>query len=492
MRFWNDLKHENKVFYTFLAIHLIVWTCIGLIRTVLPTDSLEGIYWGSLHDFGTPKHPPLAGWLTYLAWIPFKKDFFVYLLSQTFIILGFIYIYRLAKNFVDENKAMLSVIILEGCWCYSYITGYYGFNPDVVLLFTLPAITFYFYQCMKENKTSDWIKLGLIAGFSFLDKYQTGLLIIAMATWAFLFRRKTFVNKKFYFAVIIAFIIFLPHLLWLVKYDFFPLLYFDSKLAPLDLYGRIIHFILFILMQVVMMLGSLLIYSLLKFKTKTSFKFIKNKDEKFWFLTIMMLVPFVLHIVMCLISGGNVRPQWNYVFWFLIGLYLFYTLPLEVNTKDFDFVTKLSYTIMLIVFLSFGTMLTVEKNYRSRYPVANVFGDLKEKIWKHECGTAPLKYIGGFTEWAYPITIYAQTHPNYIMDTFGYKSPWLNEEDLKASGALILSRHEDEVLEFAKQSCPYVPADYQFSAKPYSFILHNALGMPREYTIYYVIIPPME
>mgnify|MGYP003296726614 CR=1 FL=1 len=79
---FKNMKYENKVFYSFLAIHLIVWVAIAMIRTVMQTDALEGVYWGSLHDWGTPKHPPLAGWLTYLAYIPFKQDFFIYFISQ--------------------------------------------------------------------------------------------------------------------------------------------------------------------------------------------------------------------------------------------------------------------------------------------------------------------------------------------------------------------------------------------------------------------------
>ncbi len=158
----------KKDFYIYLFVHLVVWSCIGLIRTVLPTDSLEGIYWGSLLDFGTPKHPPLAGWITYGIYNIFKTDFSVYLLSQFFIILGFIYIYKLARYFFEYNKAILSVIILESCYVYSYITGYYGFNPDVVLLFTLPAISYYFYKSVTEIKLSAWCLFGFFTGVSLI------------------------------------------------------------------------------------------------------------------------------------------------------------------------------------------------------------------------------------------------------------------------------------------------------------------------------------
>ena len=124
------------------------------------------------------------------------------------VLLGFIYIYRLAKCFFDEQKAVLSVVLLEGCWVYSYITGYYGFNPDVIILFTLPAIAYYFYRCMDENKGVDWLKLGVLVGLSFLNKYQTALIVIAMFVWALIFKREVFKNKYFYMSVIIAFLIF--------------------------------------------------------------------------------------------------------------------------------------------------------------------------------------------------------------------------------------------------------------------------------------------
>ena len=181
IKFFDNIKSEKKWFYTFLLVHFAVWFGVALIRAVLPADSLEGIYWGSLLDFGSPKHPPLAAWITYFSYIPFKADWSIYFISQFFIVSGFIYTYRLARYFLDENKSMLSVIVLEGCWIYSYITGYYGFNPDVVLMFTLPAITYYFYNCMKDNKGSDWIKMGVLVGLSCLNKYQTILLVIGMA-----------------------------------------------------------------------------------------------------------------------------------------------------------------------------------------------------------------------------------------------------------------------------------------------------------------------
>lgn len=486
----KNASHEKKVFWIFLFVHLVVWTGVALIRCVMPADSLEGVWWGSLLDFGSPKHPPLAAWLTYFAYLPFKSDFCVYLMSQLFIIGGFIYTYRLSRYFLDENKSILSVILLEGCWIYSYVTGYYGFNPDVVLLFTLPAITFYFYNCMKDNKPSDWLKMSILVGLSLLNKYQTILLVFAMAVWAWIFNKKVFKNKWFYISVILAFLIFLPHILWLIHYDFFPILYYNRELNLVNGYNHMTSPLMFVGMQLVMIIGTLFIYGLYRFKFKQEWKIIKDYDKKqFWFLILLCFVPFIIHVFIGLWYGSDIRPRWGYVFWYMFGIILFYCLPSKVERKEFDFVVKCAYFVMLVIFLSLGTLLTVEKNYRSRYPVAEVFGDLKE-IWAENVDT-PLKYVGGDSEWSFPITIYGDTHPTNIMDTFGYKNPWIDEDDLKKSGAIILDRRAKMAIYWAKLAAPYLPENYRFKMHQYKFDVKNALGQSREYKIYYIIIPPM-
>lgn len=487
----KELSEEKKKFYLFLLIHLLVWTGITFIRVVLPADSLEGIWWGSLHDFGSPKHPPLAAWLTYLVYLPFKMDFCVYFMSQLFIILGFIYTYRLAKYFLDENKAMLSVIVLEGCWIYSYITIFYGFNPDVVLMFTLPAMTFYFYNCMYKNNPSDWIKLGVLTGLSCLNKYQTILLVAGMFIWAVIFNRKVFKNKFFYISAMLAFLIFLPHILWLIKYDFFPLLYYNRELNIINGYNHITSPLMFIGMQFVMIIGTLTIYTFYRLVNDRKFVFIKNYDKKdFWFLLIVPLTSFCIHVLIGLYYGSDIRPRWGYVFWYMLGIMLFYFLPTRIGKKEFDFILRTSYSVMLIVFISLSTLFIVEKNYRSRYPVNHVWNDMKT-IWAKQVD-APLIYIGGDSEWTFPLSIYGDTHPINVMDTFGYKNPWVNEDNLKKHGLMLIDRRGGPLLKDVITTCQYLPENYKLKFYEYKFFVRNALNQSKEYTIFYTIIPPMK
>ena len=188
-------------------------------------------------------------------------------------------------------------------------------------------------------------------------------------------------------------------------------------------------------------------------------------------------------------SGSNARPQWGYVFWYMIGIILFYFIPTEINKKNFKFILNSSYIIMFLIFISFATMLSIEKNYRSRYSVQTVLKELNA-IWTQETGTQ-LKYIGGFHEWTFPITIYGNTHPINIMDTYGYKNIFLDENDLKKSGALIISRHIEDIDKFTKSACPYLDKNYHIKPKEFQLSVKNMFNMQRTYTIYYSIVPPI-
>ena len=491
IKYFKELSYERKWFIACLIIHLLVWSGIGLIRTVLPTDSLEGIYWGSLHDFGTPKHPPLAGWLTYITYTIFKTDFSIYLLSQAFIILGAIYIYKLARCFLDETKSYLSVIILEGCWCYTYVTGYYGFNPDVILLGMLPLLSYYFYKCMFKDGWYNWTLLGIITGICFLNKYQTVLTLAAMVIWALCFRREVFKSLKFYWSVIVAFVIFLPHLLWLIKYDFFPLMYFDGELSATSWVNHIIEPLNFIVMQLAVIIGSVVLYFFFFLVKRIPVKFrqIDNKQD-LWFFLLLGFAPLIFHLLLGIFEGGTMRPRWGFEFWYMTGIMLFYFFPCNIERKDFNFFLKMALFAITVTFVAMSTLLSVEKNYRSRYPVPEVYSDIKS-IWEEQTGT-PMKYVGGYIEWTLPVVIYSNDKLVCLLDTFGYPSPWIDEEDFKKSGAFFIDRTVQELNSHIKKAYPDIPEDFAIEPVEYKFTLTNAFNQPREYTVYYYIVPPLK
>ena len=136
-----------------------------------------------------------------------------------------------------------------------------------------------------------------------------------------------------------------------------------------------------------------------------------------------------------------------------------------------------------------STLFIVEKNYRSRYPVEKITNDIIQDWDKHY--QTPAKYFGGFLEWTIPIVVYNRDK-NYecILYTYKHENPWITNDDLKKSGAIIISRYPEEVIGYVNFLNVYPNSKENVVPTMYNFELTNALGAKREYSIYYYMIPP--
>ena len=173
----------------------------------------------------------------------------------------------------------------------------------------------------------------------------------------------------------------------------------------------------------------------------------------------------------------------------MLGIMLFYFFPANIEKKDFNFFLYMALFAMTVTFISLGALLSVEKNYRSRYPVLQVYGDIKE-IWEEQTGT-PVKYLGGYIEWTLPLVIYNNNDKLVcLLDTFGYPSPWVDKEDFIKSGAFFIDRTQEELDSHIRKAYDNLPENFSYTPVEYKFTLSNAFGQEREYTVYYYIMPP--
>ncbi len=488
---------DYKLFIIFLVAHLVVWTSLSFVRDLLPTDALETIVWGGLFDWGTHKHPPLSGWMGYFAYnLLGKTDLSLYLLGQACISVGFIYLFKLGRFFLDTKQSMLAVMILEGCYVYSYMTVFDGFNPNFVMFALFPAIAYYFYKSMKENLLIDWILLGITIGLGFLNKYQTIMLILPMTMYLLFVPkgREQFKRPGLYLAGITAFLIFLPHLIWLYKNNFFPLMYFEERrIFYSHAYSGWIKYLqspfMFLMTQAGAIAGSVIIFFMLRMGNRLPKEESENRNlADIWFLILLGIFPIVLQVLPGLITGDHINGTWGYPMLFMTGILLFYFFPIRSHDKLTTYTLRWVYGTMIVIFLILLTLFCVEKNFRSRYPSEEIASDLEE-IWNKKTH-APLKYIGGYIEFALPITIYDETPPEIVLDTYGHKNPWITPEEIKKSGVMIIGRNYGAAKAYTKALVPFLPKNYVARPSEYQFTVLNKLNQEREYHIFYVIIPP--
>ena len=164
-------KNVSKIYFYFIFFHLVLWTLApSLSNENLPLDTIEALAWGSNLDWGFNTHPPLSAFAVEFIYSFFgSNDWAYYFLSQIFVIISFIYVWKLA-NEIFENKVfcLISLIILESIFFFNFTTP--EFNVNISQLPFWAICVYFFWKAINLNKTSDWICLGIFSALGFLSK----------------------------------------------------------------------------------------------------------------------------------------------------------------------------------------------------------------------------------------------------------------------------------------------------------------------------------
>ena len=495
------INQKNTMFYLFLFVNAICWTLIQLFRNAVGDDALEAISWGSLADFGTNKHPPLSGWLAGGFYnILGQHDFAVYILGQICILLGSIFIYKLAKFFIEDEKALCAPMILSSSYYYTFIIFKDSFNCNVLSMWLWPMIIYYFYKSLKMNKITDWILFGISSGLGVLAKYQIAFLFLAMFIYLIICERKQFKQKGLYIAFVTGLLIILPHIIWLYKTDFFSFIYITGRTnigahnTPTFLvrFGRVFFPIKFLADQILSLLPCIILYILLAIQAKNiKYKNENGKTEDKIFLLILGIAPILIQGMIPLLTGTRVMGVWGSIMVSMAGIMLFYFFPIEFKQNTYKFFIKSIYVIMSLWLISMFIFSQLQTKLAISYPYQTIMKDF-DSMWNSRTNNAPLKYVGGYLSYVFQFNVYNKNHPTVILETFNHENPWIDPEDVIKSGAIILVKKPEQLEQKSRELITMLPENYRIIPEKYEFTITNKWKTKsKNYVFYYVIIPPL-
>ena len=336
-----------NLFYIFLTIHLIVWTAIPtLTNNNLPLDTIEALAWGSNLDWGFNKHPPMSAFLVEIFYHIFgAQDWSYYLLSQICIILTFFVVFKLSEFFF-ENKVfcLLSVLLLEGIYFYNFTTPEFNVNVCLMPFWALTAL--YLWKGFLNNKITDWLFVGIFAGFGFLSKYLFIYLGLAIDIFIFYMIYKKKIDYKCLVSLIPFLIVLLPHLIWLIENNYITITYGLDRTGTghQNFLDHIIHPLTFLGKQIGILILFFLMFLFLNSKLKTKFNF---KDNKLLFLLAINIVPIALVFLTSMIMGVKIRTMWMTPFYLFFGILVIYIFQTQINLNKL----KGFATVFIILFI---------------------------------------------------------------------------------------------------------------------------------------------
>ena len=334
-------RNINNIFFIFVISHLLIWTLTpSLTNKNLPLDTIEALAWGSNLDWGFNKHPPMSAFFSEVFYQIFgAQDWAFYLLSQTFVLIAFYYVFKFANEILGDIKlSLISTLLLSSIYFYNFTTP--EFNVNVCQLPFWSLVVYYSWRIYdsKEIKFSDCLLVGIFAAVGFLSKY---LFIYLLISIGLLFAYIIFFikNKKFDFKYLIILEVFLvllvPHFVWLYNNDFITIFYGlqRSGLEENDIFNHIKYPLIFFLKQIGILIPFFFLIFLLTKKIKLKFNL---KDKKFLFLVFVNLVPIVLIFLTSAFLGLKVRTMWMTPFYLFFGVFIVYLLRFQISLKKIN------------------------------------------------------------------------------------------------------------------------------------------------------------
>lgn len=436
-------KLKEHPLLTFLVIYFFVWSLLPLLRQALPMDTIEAVGWGMNCILGTNKHPPFSGWLAHFFYniIGFQTPYSLYALSQFCVMVSFIYVYRLAKEFVSKEKAMYSVMILAGCIYYGYSAIEY--NVNVLSLALWPMTVFYFSKALKKDNLTDWALTGLFAGLNLFNKYTSGILLFSMGLLMLSSSENRSKLKTFgpYICAFVCVLTILPHLLWLQAHEFFTLNYFAGRggasgFENWPFLKHIIYPLKFFFAQILFILGSVLIYA---FAVHSEKKLSCRADHsQKLFLFYMGIFPFLMMITLSAILGTKLKSMWGFPCFYLLGLMLFVFVPFKMTPSFRRKIKRSVYVVFALLVLIQVAVILLNKSDKFHLDQKQ-FALQMERLWDHNAKGQSFDYVAGDVWWVYNVSLFAPSKPKPMVWADPWQNPWFSMTDFKQKGALVLT-----------------------------------------------------
>lgn len=435
-----------RAFVAFLSLHVAVWTALpALLYPNLPLDLIEALVYGREWQLGYDKLPPLPWWLVESANLTIGHDFAYYLLAQLAVVAAFAAVYAMACPLVGVLGALVAILILDGLHYFNYTAA--KFNHDVIQLPFWALAGFAFHRALRGGEIRHWLLLGLSVGLAFWAKYFVVVLALPLGLFVLFDRdaRKCLATPGPYVALGAALVVMSPHLVWLVSNDFLPFAYAEHRaVLPRGWYDHLWHPLQFTLIQLFFLIPSLLIAMPL-FWPRRGVSDVRpaERGDNFDSSIIALLAfgPMATVLALSAITGRGTVAMWGYPLWLFVGLWLVLAARRAIDQSRLGRVGlnwAIVFVALSLAFIgNYGVLPQYDHRYRAVFFPGSELGRELSQRYHASTGKAPSYVIGSMWNGG-NVSHYAPEHPHVLIDGKPERTPWIDLNDLRARGAIVV------------------------------------------------------
>lgn len=433
----------RAAFGVFLAVHFAVWTALPtLLYANLPLDLIEALTYGPHWVLGSDKLPPLPWWLVEVMDRLFGVDASYYALAEVVVIAAFVAVWAMARSLVGSIGALVAILIVDGMHYFNYTAV--KFNHDVIQLPFWALAGYAFHAALKRGNIRYWLLLGLAFGGALWAKY----FVVVLATPCVLFlildrrARKSLATPGPWLALAVAFIVVLPHLVWLVQNDFVPFAYVNARAEPVHgWYDHITHPAAFAVSQAFFLLPTFFIAGALLWPPPTAHQEFAADAFDRHIVTVLALGPVITMIAVTALTGRGAIAMWGYPLWLFLGLWIVLTLRTVLTAERLAWVISawslVSAVLALAFVINYTVLPLIDHRYRAEFfPGNKLAAEITQRFY--DATGQKLRYVIGETWDAGNIAHYSPDHPEVLIDGQLHRAPWIDLNDLRAKGAVVV------------------------------------------------------
>ncbi len=244
-----------------------------------------------------------------------------------------------------------------------------------------------------------------------------------------------------------------PHLIWLFQTDFLPFAYASARAAPVrGWYDHLLHPAIFAASQIFFLLPTFFIAAALlwprpkappPFPPPQTAEGGEGAADAFdrRIVTLLAFGPGVAMIALTAVSGRGTVAMWGYPLWLFVGLWIVLTVRSALDADRLMRVGAAWATVFAIFVIVFVVNYTVLPSFDHRYRAVFFPGDklgteLTQRF--HAATGQPLRYVIG-TMWdGGNLAHYSPDQPQVLIDGLPRRAPWIDLDDLRAKGAVVV------------------------------------------------------
>ncbi|MDM0112296.1 glycosyltransferase family 39 protein [Variovorax sp. J22R133] len=436
----------GQVFAIATLSHVLLWTLLPtLFLKNASLDMVEALAWGHEWQLGYEKDPPLWPWITeaITAWSG-KGLWPAYLAAQLCVGTVFLATWHLGRRVTSNREALVGVLLLEGIFYFNYPTP--EFN-DIVLQMPFAAIFgWLLHRALTANRLVDWCLSGLFAGLGLWSRYSMGAYIAPVVVFVLLhpLARRRLAQPGPWLMLLTAFLVFLPHMHWILRSDFISIIYVGGRAPAVGASAEYLARLLpFAKAQLAAFIPMLALTAML-FRWRSAEPREQSDLRRFnqAYLAVLALGPMAFSIGLSVVTQRLPRVMWAAPLVCFAGLFAATTIRPVLTPERLRWFGRAWLVVLLLPAASFALIqlyrpTIVGDEGRTQFPGQQLASEVTSR-WSAQTGKH-LRYVIGDTWHAGNAAFYSADRPSVLFAHCGYRgNPWVTPEKLKESGAVLV------------------------------------------------------